>query len=198
SITLGSAEVKMVDMATAYGTIANLGNKVTLDPILRVTDYAKDIDYKKQEELPNQVVDPGVSFIVSDILADNNARSWEFGLNSPLNFPGKRISVKTGTSDNKRDNWTIGFSQNLLTAVWVGNNDNSPMSQNLASGITGAAPIWNKIMTLLLQNQPDEKIKVPNDIIQKTCFGKNEYYIKGNDRCEFAATPSASFLKPTN
>ncbi len=195
SITLGAAEVKMVDMATVYGVIANLGKKVELNPILKVTNYSNDIDYKKQEELPNQVVDSGVSYIVSDILADNNARSWEFGLNSPLNIPNHRVSVKTGTTDNKRDNWTIGFTPNFLTAVWVGNNDNSPMSQNLASGITGAAPIWNKIMTLLLQNTKDTGIKIPDDIVQKTCFGKNEYFIKGNDRCEFAATPSASFLR---
>lgn len=196
SITLGAAEVKMTDLATAYGTIANLGNKVELDPILKVTNYSKDIDYQKQEQLPNQVVNPGVAYIISDILADNSARSWEFGLNSPLNIPGHKVSVKTGTTDNKRDNWTIGFTPNFLTAVWVGNNDNSPMSQNLASGITGAAPIWNKIMTLLLQGKPDVAVKIPDNIVQKTCIGKNEYFIRGNEKCEFAATPSASFLKP--
>ncbi len=196
SITLGAAEVKMTDMATVYGTVANLGKKVELDPILRLTDYAKDINYRKQIELPNQILSSGVSYIISDILADNGARSWEFGLNSPLNIAGHTVSVKTGTSDSKRDNWTIGFTPSFLTAVWVGNNDNSPMSQSLASGITGAAPIWNKIMTLLLQNSPDEKEKIPSDVLQKTCFGKMEFFVKGNDKCEFAATPSATFIRP--
>ena len=156
SITLGAAEVKMTDMATVYGTLANLGKKIDLDPILKVKNYQGDIVYQKQSLLSNQVIDPGIAYIVSNILADNKARSLEFGENSPLNIPGHTVSVKTGTTDSKRDNWTIGFTQKYLTAVWVGNNDNTPMSQDLASGITGAAPIWNKIMTSLLPNTSEK------------------------------------------
>lgn len=193
SITLGAAEVKMVDLATVYGTIDNLGKKVDLDPIIKITDYNRNLIYQKQEELPIQVVDPGVSYIISNILSDNNARSIEFGLNSPLNIPGHTVSVKTGTSDNKRDNWTIGFTPNFLVAVWVGNNDNSPMSPNLASGITGAAPIWNKIMTLLVGNVNEVGQKIPNDVVPKTCNGKTEYFIKGTENCA-TATPSAKFV----
>ena len=198
SLTLGAAEVKMTDMATVYGTIANQGQKVTLDPILKVTDYQGDVLYQKQQELPEQVIDPGVAFIISNILADNNARSLEFGTNSPLNIPGHTVSVKTGTTDNKRDNWTIGFTPSFLVAVWVGNNDNTPMSQNLASGITGAAPIWNKIMSLLLPNTSDAPIKIPDDIVTKTCFGKKEYFVKGtenNPGCSLSATPSGSLKR---
>ncbi len=194
SLTLGAAEVKMTDMATVYGTIANGGERVNLDPILKITNYQQDVVYKKSPQLPQQVVDPGVAFIVSDILADSNARTWEFGLNTPLNIPGHRVSVKTGTTDNKRDNWTIGYTPNILVATWVGNNNNSPMSQMLASGITGAAPIWNKIMTMLLENTKDKTIIVPNDIVQKTCFGRNEFFIKGNDACPLIATPSATII----
>ena len=139
-----------------------MGKKVNLDPILKVTDYQGDVLYQKQEQLPHQIIDPGVAYIVSSILSDNQARSIEFGTNSPLTIPGQTVSVKTGTSDNKRDNWTIGFTPEFLAAVWVGNNDNSPMSQTLASGITGAAPIWNRIMTYLLtssQNDPRTKTR---------------------------------------
>ncbi|MGA2967596.1 MAG: transglycosylase domain-containing protein [Candidatus Levyibacteriota bacterium] len=200
SLTLGAAEVKMTDMATVYGTIANLGKRVDLDPILKVTNYDGSVNYQKQEELPNLVLDPGVAFIISNILADNSARSLEFGLNSPLNIPNHTVSVKTGTSDNKRDNWTFGFTPNYLVAVWVGNNDNSPMSQTLASGITGAAPIWNKIMTLLLGNASSAAEQMPDDVVIKKCQGRNEYFIKGTENapdCNFIATPSATIIPPS-
>lgn len=200
SLTLGAAETKMTDMATVYGTIANLGKKVDLDPILKVSNYDNSVSYQKQEELPNLVLDPGVAYIISNILTDNNARSLEFGANSPLNISNHTVSVKTGTSDNKRDNWTIGFTPQSLVAVWVGNNDNSPMSQTLASGITGAAPIWNKIMTLLLGNTSNAPEPMPDDVITKKCQGRNEYFIKGTENtndCYFIATPSAT-VTPTN
>lgn len=195
SITLGAAEVKMTDMATVYGTVANLGKKVSLDPLLKVTDYQGNILYRKENPDGIQVIKSGVAFIISSILSDNLARSFEFGTNSPLNIPNHIVSVKTGTSDNKRDNWTIGYTPSKLVAVWVGNNDNSPMSQNLASGITGAAPIWNKIMTGLLGNVSDPPIKVPDDIVQKNCLSRIEYFVKGTENsvnCNFIATPSAS------
>jgi penicillin-binding protein 1C len=201
SLTLGAAEVKMTDMATVYGTIANLGKRVDLDPILKVSNYDGSISYQKQTELPNLVLDPGVSFIISNILADNNARSLEFGINSPLNIPNQFVSVKTGTSDNKRDNWTFGFTPSDLVAVWVGNNDNSPMSQALASGITGAAPIWNKIMSLLLTNTSVAPQKIPDDVVMKRCQGRNEYFIRGTETtpdCNFIATPSATVTPSTN
>ena len=195
SITLGAAEVKMTDMATLYATVANLGKRVDLDPILKVSNFDNSINYQKQEELPDLVLDPGIAYIISNILADNNARSLEFGLNSPLNIPNHTVSVKTGTSDNKRDNWTIGFTPQYLVAVWVGNNDNSPMSQTLASGITGAAPIWNKIMSLLLANVSNVPEQMPNDVVMKKCQGRNEYFIIGTENtpdCNFIATPSAT------
>ncbi len=195
AITLGAAEVKMTDMATVYGTVANSGNKVDLDPILKITDYQGNLIYEKDGAEEKPVIDPGVAFIISNILSDNKARSLEFGTNSPLNIPNHIVSVKTGTSDNKRDNWTIGFTPSTLVAVWVGNNDNSPMSQTLASGITGAAPIWNKIMTGLLGNVSDAPLQVPGDVIQKPCLGRVEYFIKGTENlinCKILPTPSAS------
>ena len=96
---------------------------------------------------------------------DNNARSAAFGASSYLNVRGHpEVSVKTGTTNDKRDNWTIGFTPSRLVAVWVGNNDNSPMSY-VASGITGASPIWNEIMTYLLQDKEEEWLVRPEGVV---------------------------------
>lgn len=194
AITLGAAEVRMTDMAEVYGTLANLGQRVDLDPILKITDYKGNIIQEKKDSSGEQVLPKAVSFIISDILADNRARSQEFGPSSALNIPGKTVSVKTGTTDNKRDNWTIGYTPDVLVATWVGNNDNSPMSQALASGITGAAPIWNRIMNNLLRERADVKQGLPEDVVQKSCLGRVEYFVKGTESsvncAPFSPTPT--------
>lgn len=197
AITLGGADVKMTDMATVYGVFANRGYRVDLNPILNLTDSQGNIleEKKNSEDTKKQVLDPGVSFIISDILSDNKAREMEFGYNSPLNIPNYNVSVKTGTSDSKRDNWTIGYTPNYVVAVWVGNNDNSPMSQFLASGITGAAPIWSNIMTKLISNTKNEKIIIPSNIVKKNCLGRYEYFLKGTENsvnCNFVPKPTPS------
>ncbi len=190
SVTLGSAEVSMLDMATAYGTLANLGSRIDLNPILKITDSQRTTleEKPKTNQSGQKVLDPGVTFILSDILADNTARSWEFGSNSPLKIDNHFVSVKTGTTDNKRDNWTDGYTSSsgastpqFVVITWVGNNDNSPMSQNLASGITGAAPIWHGIMSNLLKDTKDSTRIIPDDVVVKSCFGKNEYFVKGTE-----------------
>lgn len=200
SLTLGAGETKMVDMATLYGTLANEGKKVNVNPFLSIKDYKGNIiQQKDNENIPSeQVLDPGVAFIISDILADNNARLQAFGTNSGLVIKGRRVSVKTGTSDNKRDNWTFGYTPTRLVSVWVGNNDNSPMDQKLASGITGAAPIWNQIMTNLLKNGVRESIAIPSDIVPKNCGGRTEYFIRGTQdsaSCIPSSTSSASLTR---
>ena len=195
AITLGAAEVRMTDMAVVYGTLANEGEKVNLDPILKITDPNGNILYQKQEDQGQKVLDPGIAYIMSNILADNNARSWEFGANSPLQISGHTVSVKTGTSDNKRDNWTFGFTPSILVSVWVGNNDNTPMNPVLASGITGAAPIWHNIMQNLLDGSKDEQMTMPSDIIQKSCHGKDELFVKGTENlvdCNAKLSPNPS------
>ena len=183
SITLGAAEARMTDMATVYGTLANSGKRVNLNPFIKITTYQGAVLEEKDNPSGKRVLPEEIAFIISNILADNNARTMEFGRNSPLNIPKHTVSVKTGTTDNKRDNWTIGYTPNLLTAVWVGNNDNSPMNPRLASGITGAAPIWNKIMSTLLVNasNTNETYPKPNNIVAKTCRGTTEYFIKGTE-----------------
>lgn len=188
SITLGGAETTMLNLATVYGTVANSGKRVDPDPILEIKDSQGETIYKK-EPTESQVLDPGVAFIVSDILSDNKARSMEFGPNSPLNIPNHKVSVKTGTTDNKRDNWTVGFTPNVVVATWVGNNDNSPMSQNLASGITGAAPMWNKIITKMLEKENEGPLLIPDSVVKRSCYGYDMYFLRGTEISSCRNTP---------
>ncbi len=177
SLTLGGGEVRMTDMATAFSAFANGGIKHDLVSILKVTDRNGKIleEYKDAnlgEEIPSQllisgsrVISPETAFLISHILLDNNARQDAFGPSSNLVIPKHAVSVKTGTTDELRDNWTIGFTPQYLVAVWVGNNDNSEMNPALVSGVTGAAPIWNGLMRRLLIDKPDLWPKQPDDIV---------------------------------
>ena len=182
SLTLGAGEVTMLDMATVYGTLANQGRRVDLWPVLKVTTYQGEILEEKKPTSGFQAVSQAVAFILSDILADNQARTQEFGPNSALVIPGRTVSVKTGTSNDKRDNWTIGYTPSYVVTVWVGNNDGSPMNQVLASGITGAAPIWQQIMLRLTKDKADEKYTTPDTVMALPYFyGKSEYFTKGTE-----------------
>jgi 1A family penicillin-binding protein len=190
SLVLGAGEVKMTDMAEVYGTLADGGVRQDLDPILKITDSTGTVLQLKKQKPGIQVLDPGVAYIMSDILADNNARTPAFGPNSVLTIPGKTVSVKTGTTDNKRDNWTDGYTKDYVVVVWVGNNDNQPMSPTLASGITGAAPIWHNIMSDLVAKKPDEKPTAPAEIVKKWCSGHDEYFLKGTEDSASCGSPS--------
>jgi membrane carboxypeptidase/penicillin-binding protein len=113
-----------------------------------------------------QVIDPRISFIITDILKDNTARAPEFGSNSLLVIKDHpEVAVKTGTSNDLRDNLAVGYTQNYLVAVWIGNNDNSPMSR-IASGVTGATPIFNKIMAGLLASEKSADWPIPSGLTQ--------------------------------
>jgi len=197
SLTLGGGDVTMYDMTKVFGTLANGGKRVDLLPILEVTDYTGHVYENNKPSAPVDAVKPEVAWILSNILSDNNARTSAFGPNSSLVIPGKTVSVKTGTTDSKRDNWTIGYTPSILTAVWVGNNNNAPMDPLLTSGITGAAPIWHDIMTELLKNRPDEVAPQPFDVLSIPCyFGRPEYFIIGtqppNGQCAPLPTPTPS------
>jgi len=166
SLTLGGGEVKMTDMTVAYGTLANLGTKVTLNPLLKVKNYeGEDLLNKEKGKEEEKVISEGIAYILTDILSDNGARTPAFGPNSVLNIPGKKVAVKTGTSNDLKDNWIIGWTPSFLTAVWVGNNDSSPMSY-VASGITGASPIWRQITDFLLTKYPYEEVSQPAGLVK--------------------------------
>jgi len=157
SLTLGGGEVKMTDMAVAFGVFANLGVRQNLVSILKIEDYKGNVLEEKKEEEGERIIPMEVAYLISHILLDNNARAPAFGASSYLVIRGHpEVSVKTGTTNDKRDNWTIGYTPDFLVATWVGNNDNTPMSA-VASGITGASPIWNKVMSFILKRQDKKK-----------------------------------------
>jgi 1A family penicillin-binding protein len=210
SLTLGGGEVRMTDMATAFGVFANAGIRKDLISILKVVDKnGKTLEEHKdpnmEKDIPSQlllqgprVISPETAFLMSHILLDDNARQMAFGSGSQLVIPGHAVSVKTGTTNDLRDNWTIGFTPQYLIAVWVGNNDNSPMNPWLVSGVTGAAPIWHKLMVNVLKNKPDLWPKQPDGVVgarvcslsgllppndnpegDQGCPIRYEYFIKG-------------------
>ncbi|OGM75115.1 hypothetical protein A2382_03280 [Candidatus Woesebacteria bacterium RIFOXYB1_FULL_38_16] len=203
SLTLGGGDVKMLDLARAYSTIANQGKKPIIRSILGISNYQNRELYTnvcgttnpipeaqaKETGCGEQVIDPRVAFLLTDILRDNNARTPAFGGHSSLVIPEHpEVAVKTGTSNSLRDNVTIGYNQKYLVAVWVGNNDNSPMSR-VASGVTGASTIWNKIMLELLKNQPSNEWPVPQGLIQKPVCT-----FTGTQPCENCPTKTEWFL----
>lgn len=197
ALTLGGAEVKMTDMATVFGVFVNQGQRVDLNPIVKITDAKGNIWEEKTETNRKRIFDPAIAYIMSDILADNPSRSPSFGASSPLYIPGHTVSVKTGTTDNKKDNWTIGYTPDYVVAAWVGNNDGALMSQSLASGITGAAPIWNKIMVNLIKDKPDKKFTQPETVVAKSCLGRTEYFVKGTENTVSCVSPRPSPTTPT-
>jgi membrane peptidoglycan carboxypeptidase len=157
SLTLGGGEVMPYDMATAFGVFANEGVKVPLISVLKVTDWKGKVlnEVNVNEIEGDRVLTPDVTFLISHILHDNNARSAAFGTGSFLNVTGHpEVSVKTGTTNDLRDNWTIGYTAHAVVVTWVGNNDNSPMGASV-SGVSGASPIWNRIMTEVLSKAED-------------------------------------------
>lgn len=193
SLVLGGRETTLMNEMTAYGVFATSGVKQEPIFILKVTDSKGNILYQWHKQDGPKVMPSDIIYLISSILSDNNARSLEFGLNSWLYIPGKNVAVKTGTTDEKRDNWTVGYTPSYVVGVWVGNNDNSVMNQAISSGVTGASPIWNKIMTFVLKGKPDEPFQKPDNVNQVTVdsmfgglpFGNQpthaDYFIKGTE-----------------
>lgn len=203
SLTLGGGDVRMIDMASAYSVFANLGIKVYPNPFIKIINSKGEIAYSRSGWKNEQVLSPGVSYIINDILADDQARQIAFGRNSMLHIPGKVVSVKTGTTNLMKDNWAIGYTSQFLVAAWVGNNDSSPMSR-VASGVTGATPIWRRLTDYMLELYPETGWEIPNDLIAlKICStgnggicqgcssGRTEYFLKSNSQIA-----SCSNLKP--
>jgi len=165
SLTLGGGEVMMTDMNVAYGVLANMGIKQELNPILKIVDKNGQTLEEYAEQPGTRVMSRETSFIIQQILSDDGARGMVFGRGSMLNIKGHpEVAVKTGTTNDMRDNWTIGYTPDFVVTTWVGNNDNSRMG-GLVSGTTGAAPIWNKIMTQLLIDKEVKKPTRPAGIV---------------------------------
>ncbi|HEY85378.1 MAG TPA: penicillin-binding protein, partial [Chloroflexi bacterium] len=179
ALTLGGGEVKPLDMAYAFSVFANNGTMAgqskpedgirpgyrNLDPVsvLRVEDADGQVIYEYTEPVSEQIIDPALAYLMIDILTDDRARAPAFGANSDLTLDDRIVAAKTGTTNNFRDNWTIGFTPQLATAVWVGNNDNEPMED--VTGLSGAAPVWNQVMTYYHQDLPEETWQRPPGLV---------------------------------
>jgi penicillin-binding protein 1C len=199
SLTLGGGDIKLLDLAQVYATIADYGKKPNIASILEVKNY-KGVVLEKKENLPTeQVVDPRVAYLLISILSDNNARAPEFGSRSYLVVPNHpEVAVKTGTSNDLKDNLTLGFNQQYLVATWVGNNDSSPMAR-IASGVTGASPIWNKIISSLLANEKAQEWATPSGLKKVEICGRQEWFLEENVpkiNCNPSPTPIQSGPTP--
>jgi 1A family penicillin-binding protein len=144
SLTLGGAEVRPIDMAQVYATLANNGRKVPLVALRQVLDGSGSVLFDYQQAAGEQVVDPRAAYMITNILSDPLAKLFTYGRNTPLVFKDRPAASKTGTTDNYRDTWTDGYTTNLAMVVWVGNTDGHPMNQALSTMTAGK--IWPQAM----------------------------------------------------
>jgi len=187
-------------MNTAFGVFANMGIKQELTPILKVTDRHGKVTDEYKYIPGDRVLSRETSYIIGDILSDDGARGMVFGRGSLLNIKGhSEVAVKTGTTNDLRDNWTIGYTPDYVVAAWVGNNNNTRMA-GVVSGTSGAAPIWNKVMTKILEGKIVKKPAIPATVVSMSvcnltgllppeggCESHNEYFKK-----EFVPTTRAT------
>lgn len=164
SITLGGGEVRLLDLAQAYSIFPNGGYRIDPSFILKVSTHDGDVLYEWQTpELSNRVLDERIAYIITDILSDDEARIAGFGRNSALNI-GRPAAAKTGTTTDFRDNWIVGYTPNLVVGVWVGNADNTPMTD--VTGVSGAGPIWNEFIRTVLRGKPELDFQRPDGILE--------------------------------
>ena len=160
TLVIGGGEVSLLDMTTAYGTFADTGTYHPNKGILKVEDDHGTV-LEEYEDQGTTALPANVALTISDVLSDNNARIPTFGANSPLVVPGYDVAAKTGTTNNNKDAWTMGYSPNLAVGVWVGNNDNTPMKKG---GSALAGPIWNQFMRSALPKFENTSFEAPAPI----------------------------------
>ncbi len=164
SLVIGGGETKLIDMVSAYGVFATGGTRHPYQGILSVEDNSGNI-LEEFEDKSYNVLKPNSTRILSSILKDNTARTPTFGANSTLVIPGREVAVKTGTTNDNKDAWTIGYTPSMVVGVWVGNNDNISMKKG---GAALAGPIWNSVMSYALKDLPNEKFEEPDPINKST------------------------------
>jgi 1A family penicillin-binding protein len=160
SLVIGGGETTLLDMTSVYGVFANNGIRNTTKGILSVSNSSGNT-LEQYESSSQRVLKPNSTHIISSILSDNIARTPTFGANSILIVPGREVAVKTGTTNDNKDAWTIGYTPSVAVGVWVGNNDNKPMKKG---GAALAGPIWNATITEALKNLPLESFERPEPI----------------------------------
>jgi penicillin-binding protein 1C len=158
TLVIGGGEVKLLDMTSAFGVFANDGVRNPYTGILKIEDSSGRV---LEEFTPNarEVLPKNTALTISDILKNDVSRAPTFGVHSSLYIAGRDVAVKTGTTNNNKDAWTIGYTPSIAVGVWAGNNDNVVMKKG---GAALAGPIWNKFINEALKNLPDEKFEAPN------------------------------------
>ncbi|OGJ10320.1 hypothetical protein A2443_03090 [Candidatus Nomurabacteria bacterium RIFOXYC2_FULL_43_16] len=158
TLVIGGGEVSLLDMTSAYGVFANSGIKNPYTGILKIENLSEKI-LEEFKANPQEILPKNTALTVSDILSDEKARTPTFGAHSALFIPNRSVAAKTGTTNNNRDAWIIGYTPSLVVGVWAGNNDNVPMKKG---GAAMAGPIWNKFMNEALKNLPNESFEKPD------------------------------------
>lgn len=195
SLGLGTAEVKPYELANAYAAFANKGEQFTPTTFTVINDKFGDGVHKPGQPRAKKVISQEAAYLVSSILSDPQARAPTF---SSLNIPNRQVAVKTGTTNDNRDAWTVGYTPSVATAVWMGNNENEPM-RGLA-GSSSAGVLWKDVMTGFLSNTPREDFQRPSGVVAmricSTASGATnrgayeEVFIKGTEPKEPCARPA--------
>lgn len=159
TLVLGGGEVTLLEMTGAYSVFANDGVRNPPTGIMRVEDRDGAI-LEEFIEASERVLEPEIARQINDVLSDNVARTPEFGADSPLNFPGYKVADKTGTTNDYRDVWIIGYTPGVSIGAWAGNNNNSPMQKKIAAFII--APMWHEFMEYAMQKYPAEPFVAPS------------------------------------
>src|SRR3990167_375807 len=178
TLVLGGGEVKLIDMTYAYGVFANKGVRTEPRSILRIEDNRGNVVEENQVQT-QKVLDENVALMISDVLSDNVARTPLWGANSLVNFPNRSVASKTGSTNNLRDAWLMGYAPNIAVGTWVGNNNNSPMGGGLSGLIV--TPMWREFMDIALAKLPEESFEQPTI---------NRVGVKPIIRCEYIDTSS--------
>jgi 1A family penicillin-binding protein len=194
ALTLGGGEVRLLELTAAYAAFANGGQSVQPVAVLDVRDAEGNVIYTWHQPPGEQVLDERVAWLISDILSDNDARRPGMGANSVLQI-GRPAAVKTGTTTDFRDNWTVGYTPDLVVGVWVGNADNSPMVN--VSGVSGAGPLWHDFMRWVHKGQPERDFVRPDGLARmevcalsgqlptEACaYQRLEWFIEGTEPSE--------------
>ena len=177
SLTLGAGSVRLLDMTAAYAVLANSGVRVEPIPFIKITDSRGQVVFDLGQPKGDQVISPEVAYMVSDVLSDAQARRPAFGFSLDLDY-GIAAAVKTGTTNDFRDSWTIGYTPGLVVGAWVGNTDNSPMAQ--VPGSLGAGYAWEEFMETVLRGKPVEHFTPPPGVTRGTVCGRRDVFIAGS------------------
>mgnify|MGYP001608225153 FL=1 len=177
SLVLGGAEVKLVDLVSAYGVFANEGLRNPWSFIQKIESSNGSILEEKQNK-PERVLEPQIARLINNMLSDNSARASIFGYSSSLYFPGRDVAAKTGTTQENRDAWVVGYTPSLVAGVWTGNNKNESMTKE-GAGISASGPMWREFMAKALSTMSNEKFTNPDPVTaNKVMLDGNYTYLR--------------------